>query len=44
MRAIYARFKSQKTPYERQQSLDFAPLNEKLARASGRRCSCCWAR
>ncbi|HLJ18157.1 MAG TPA: FtsX-like permease family protein [Bryobacteraceae bacterium] len=32
MQAAYARFKSQKPPYERQQSLDFAPLKEKLAR------------
>jgi putative ABC transport system permease protein len=36
MHAIYARFSSQRPAYERKQSLDFAPLSEKLARGERR--------
>lgn len=36
MQAIYTRFSSQRAEYERDQSLDFAPLSEKLARGERR--------
>jgi putative ABC transport system permease protein len=36
MQTIYTRFSSQRPEYERDQSLDFAPLSEKLARGERR--------